>query len=937
MRELWRQTLDWVQTPGGAFTVIIGALTLVLSILGLLRRYVVIPRQPSGFPLKSGSVSDLQHHLVADTRALTVADNEFIRREPGEVGFHDSPARATRILIRGPGQSGKTREALEFLREAVEVDPTDTQVFWLPGAGIPEVADPGDWPHLRRRIILFIDDLPQVLRMSAQRPRQSGRGGVSVRTPLQRLESWLERFEATDREFTFVATQKTEDRRATDEYRSAGELDAFWRTFTAYRPKPFTPDQEAALVSGIARAYGIRIDDDAGEHIVRVSQGRSPQALVTYLQRWAGTGDPVTRAEAQQFSAHAFGLWETHTYRKLLQACPDVEAVYMAMRVLAIQLHCPAPLKVVAAMAADILPSRPGITLRRTRARRALRRLIEDQHVGEVDGTVAAPDFQLEGLPEVALGSVGDGLKRAASSLPHVALCVEMALALGLDDQAEYSEPYFRRVARLQRRSAPAWVCLGAALQAQGRLRAAERAFRRAVTCADGEVTAHLGLGLALEAQERYAEAEEAFARATELQPENWTAWAAMAESLDHQGKHIEALDAYERGVQAAPLEASAWGMVAHAYQKQEQYEKAEAAMERALAQDPDNLGLLRSLGMIRGSGRDFEGAISALERVREADESDASTIALIGVAQLHLDRPDLAEPRLGQAVALAPDNFEAWSWWLLSLTWQGDWDQAEQLVTELRGRCGWATEDWIELGIGWHEDGALIEAEAAFLTAGNLDPASASAWYLLGLVLGERDQHEAAARAFALAADQELEHVGAWANLGIALILLSRYDEAEKALLHAKALDDSDTATWRALSVCVGEQARYAEAETYAREAIRLDPSWGDPWHDLGVTLAAQERYAEAAQAFQTAADLMPDSALVLYHLACTLALMCDKDALVPLARAVRLDAGFAREARDNEDLCSLHSDEQFWRILNEPAEASDSCDENAIPAGGP
>lgn len=131
-----------------------------------------------------------------------------------------------------------------------------------------------------------------------------------------------------------------------------------------------------------------------------------------------------------------------------------------------------------------------------------------------------------------------------------------------------------------------------------------------------------------------------------------------------------------------------------------------------------------------------------------------------------------------------------------------------------------------------------------------------------------------------------DAEHAAALHSLrGEALRQNENFDEALRAYQHALALDPSDLITLLGIAWC-------------NKRIDRLD---------------------DAIAVMHRAYDAAPNEAVVLYNLACYYALADNKvDALSWLGRALRLDAGLAREIPEETDFDSLRNDEDFRFIVD-------------------
>ncbi|TPV96362.1 MAG: tetratricopeptide repeat protein [Myxococcales bacterium FL481] len=83
----------------------------------------------------------------------------------------------------------------------------------------------------------------------------------------------------------------------------------------------------------------------------------------------------------------------------------------------------------------------------------------------------------------------------------------------------------------------------------------------------------------------------------------------------------------------------------------------AEEIYNWVLQQEPEHAQALRGLAQVRSEAKQYDQAISLLQRSIAANGNDARAHAALGYAQAALDKPTEAAAAFGQAFTLAPDN----------------------------------------------------------------------------------------------------------------------------------------------------------------------------------------------------------------------------------------------------------------------------------------
>ncbi len=182
---------------------------------------------------------------------------------------------------------------------------------------------------------------------------------------------------------------------------------------------------------------------------------------------------------------------------------------------------------------------------------------------------------------------------------------------------------------------------------------------------------------------------------------------------------------------------------------------------------------------------------------------------------------------------------------------------------------------DWgsdVRFKLGW-----LLESEAAYRKAIELDPKYAAPWNSLGNLLSScPGRYEEAEQAYRKATELDSQSPVPWDNLGDLLAdHLGRYAEAEAAYRRAIEIDQEYAPAWNGLGLLFHyDLGRYEEAEEAYRKAIELDSLVPYPWSNLGDLLRNHlGRYAEAETAYGKAIEIDQNYALawnglgVLFH----------------------------------------------------------------------
>ena len=265
------------------------------------------------------------------------------------------------------------------------------------------------------------------------------------------------------------------------------------------------------------------------------------------------------------------------------------------------------------------------------------------------------------------------------------------------------------------------------------------------------------------------------------------------------------------------------------------------------------------------------ENIATILESIRDAAELDESKYGASSVAwfrqrlakgQLRslLDSEDwnrsLLKAHEPNEVRLIVDSIPQWI--ISELTPEAHTRIRDSLTPSLEADARTWT-DWgsdLHLKLGW-----LVESEAAYRKAIELDPKFAVPWNKLGnLFSWSLGRHAEAKAAYQKAIELDPRFAYPWNNLGNLLRNhFGRYEEAEEAYHKAIELDTQDPQPWDNLGDLLQDHlGRYSEAESAYRKAVEIDQKYAPAWNGLGLLFHyVLGRYKEAEEAYRKAIEL--------------------------------------------------------------------------------
>ena len=370
-----------------------------------------------------------------------------------------------------------------------------------------------------------------------------------------------------------------------------------------------------------------------------------------------------------------------------------------------------------------------------------------------------------------------------------------------------------------------AWVALGQAFKAGGRIEQAERAYAEALRLDGRSELAHLGLGELMTATGRAEEAMAEFEAALRGRPDLAAAHLGLGNALAVLSRFEEALKCYRKALALKPRLPEAEFAAGFVLGRLGRNKEAETRYRRALVERPDFAAAWMNLGsLLREEGREAH-AEAALLRAVELRPDLVSGWINLAILERERQRPAEAEAHLRKAFALNPEQVET----------QIAWCQFRAAEKDMAGAWVW---------LRW----ALAR-----------DPEQAEAVNMRGILLHSEGRFAEAVSAFEQA--EALGHNAAASNRGNALLDLGRMEEALKAHEAAVARDPHHPGARYNLSLTQlrlgaweqgwpGYEARWRFREVHRTPKIFRQPRWqGEPLEGRRILLHAEQGLGDTIQ----------------------------------------------------------------------------------------
>ncbi len=370
-------------------------------------------------------------------------------------------------------------------------------------------------------------------------------------------------------------------------------------------------------------------------------------------------------------------------------------------------------------------------------------------------------------LTEVALGYQ----KTLRENPRHPQALAGMSLVALASRQPEAAVKMASAAVQVAPQMGVAWVALGQALKAAGRVEDAERAYMQAIRLDGMNELARLGLGELRLAARRPQEAILEFELALRRRPTLVAAHLALGNALAFTERYEEALERYRQALALSPRLPEAEFAAGFALGRLGRPREAEARYRRALVLRPDFAAAWMNLGgLLREQGREVY-AEAALVRAVELRPGMVAGWINLAMLERERHRPAKAEAHLRKAFQLNPEQVETHIAWC-------QFRLAEQ---DLAGAWGWlrwalardpGQPEAVNMhGILLHAEGRLAEAVEAFERAEAFGHSSAPS--NRGNTLLDMGRMDQALLAHAEAVERDPLHPGARYNLALTQLRL--------------------------------------------------------------------------------------------------------------------------------------------------------------------
>jgi tetratricopeptide (TPR) repeat protein len=435
----------------------------------------------------------------------------------------------------------------------------------------------------------------------------------------------------------------------------------------------------------------------------------------------------------------------------------------------------------------------------------------------------------------VALGKLGD--QKGSENAFHRAIGIDPAyaeahynLALWLQESGDIQQAISELNTAIKLRPAyeAAQLALGALFQRLGEPEKSAEIFKAVVHEDPRSAEAHNSFGVAYGQKNDVLDAIAEFQQAVDLDPEYLEAYNNLALALARAKRFDDAVRVFHSVLALAPKNVELRLNLSRALRGKGNLDTALIEL-RSILKDGDNAQAECEIAEVLGQKHDFRGAIEASEKALVLNPGMDNAYAALGLALR------------GQA-AVVSKNLPAHPH-APSSEAQKNYDSGRELLTRRD----------------------ITSAEAEFERAVQADPTWAEAQNLLGFVLGQSGDLQAAIDHLRKSVTLDPLLATARYNLGVALWYVGQQPESLTELHTAIGLDPAFAEAYSFLGMISEQNGELDDARQHLQRAISVNPDLLGARVDLGIVLLKKSQSKAAFEDFQSlvnkeSTDQIPD-----------------------------------------------------------------------------
>lgn len=479
--------------------------------------------------------------------------------------------------------------------------------------------------------------------------------------------------------------------------------------------------------------------------------------------------------------------------------------------------------------------------------------------------TTARSHVERFSTPEArAARTEGEMTEKLRSQPDDAEMLNERALArMRLQKYAEAFED-LKRAVELDPKHADYRANFGYVLWKLGKLREAVEAEREALKLDEKNYTANYQLGrflLRTGDKKHLPEAAERLKRALEIDPRQYEVRFELLAVFRELGETAAALGQLDILQEALPSDARVNYVAALIFIDRKDEKSAIEAFREALRKDPNLYGAWQDLGLLYIKQGNWSEAVKAFAELTRR-QADAAVAAYLHSLSLFNSRQiEEAEGEARRALRLDPGSADAHT--LLGIILASSGTSDAEAVESLAQAVALAPENFdaaYNLGRVQYLSKDYANAIKHLRSATNLNKTHSAARFYLGTALEAAGETEAALREYRELIRFDAKSAYGQTGAGALLLKQNKIDEAIAALKNAVSSNAKNFEAYWALGRAFFLKEDFAAAEESLRSAVALAPNRTDARYQLGLTLRRLGKAEAAAREFALVEKLNKD-----------------------------------------------------------------------------
>ena len=186
-----------------------------------------------------------------------------------------------------------------------------------------------------------------------------------------------------------------------------------------------------------------------------------------------------------------------------------------------------------------------------------------------------------------------------------------------------------------------------------------------------------------------------------------------------------------------------------------------------------------------------------------------------------------------------------------------GEYDKAIEIFKKAVELNPNDDDSWRLLGNSYNRNGQIEEAIKYYLKAAELNPDDSRNWFNLGISYSNNEQYKEAINSFLKVVELNPDDSYSWYGLGNSYIKNEQVEDAIKSLLKATELNSNDYQSWLDLAISYIHNEQYEEAMNSFIEATKLNQDNNINWYAIGDLFYIQGAYEEATEYLKKSIEL--------------------------------------------------------------------------------